>query len=197
MNGQTPAQRGLPYLLAGVAFILGGAGLFVYSLLHGILHITDDLAQFVAPGQTVLSLTKTGTYSLFLEQESVINGKIYSTTEAVSGLRCTAELQGTGQTIALRRAAGSVTYSVGGRSGRSVLEFDAERTGQYLLLCSYPAEEKGPEVVLAVGTGVGRKILSIIGSGFASMFGCGAIGAIFLIVAYRRWKTPAEAMPLG
>lgn len=130
----------------------------------------------------MLPVTNAGSYTVFLEEQSVMTGKIYSTTESVAGLRCNAERQGSGQTIVLRRPGGSMTYSVGGRSGRSVLQFDAQQLGQYVLSCAYPEERNGPEVVLAVGTGFGRRIFSLLLSSLAAILGGGIIGVILLVM---------------
>ena len=186
--------RGLPYLVVGIAVILAGTAQFGYSLYQGITHLTDSLTQFVAPGQVAIPVAKAGTYTIFLEAKSVMNGKIYSTTESVAGLQCTAQRPGLEQKIGLRRPAGSITYTVGGRSGRSVLEFEADQAGQYTLSCDYGEDKKGPEVVLAVGTGLGSKIGSIVASSLAAMFVGGGIGAIFLVIAVRRWKAPKEGL---
>ena len=194
MNDGT--RRGLPYLLVGIAIILAGTVEFGYTLFRGLTHLTDGLTQFVAPGHVVIPIAKNGTYTIFLEAESVMNGQIYSTTESVAGLKCAAQRDGSEKKTVLRRPAASITYSVGGRSGRSVLEFEADQPGTYTLSCDYGEDSKGPKVVLAVGTGLGSKIGSIISSSLMAMFGGGALGAIFIVIAARKWKTrPTGLVP--
>jgi hypothetical protein len=71
---------------------------------------------------------------------------------------------------------------VNGRSGKSVLEFQAKESGNYLLACDYAGESKGPEVVLAVGSGVGERIGGTVLRSLAAMFGGGASGGTVILV---------------
>src|SRR5208282_1666528 len=150
------------YCSIGVAVILAGLGLFLYSLLHGIFHITDDLTQIVVPGEKDLTLMPHLNYTIFLEAESVVDGRIYSTKENLSGLTCAVTSQASGNKISTRRPTMSTTYSVGGREGRSVLEFVTEEAGLYHVVCNYEEGSQGPQVVLAVGSGMGERIVSTV-----------------------------------
>lgn len=104
-----------------MAFFLLGIGVFGYTMIHGLFHITDSLTQVVVPGSADLALKKELSYTVFLEEEFVANGWIYSATESVRGLTCTVKAKGSSETIKVSQAQGSVTYNVNGRSGRSVL----------------------------------------------------------------------------
>ena len=73
--------------LFGVPFLLVGVGFFTYTLIHGLAHVTDSLTQVIVPGRGLLELKAGPTYTVFSEQQSVVNGKIYSTTESISGPR--------------------------------------------------------------------------------------------------------------
>ena len=150
------------YASIGVVFVLAGAGLFVYFLFHGLSHLTDSLTQVVVPGHKELSLNKPATYTVFLEEQSVVDGRIYSTTEAVNGLNCSVTAQPGGQQIPLHHPRMSTTYNVSGRSGRSVLEFPVKVPGQYELSCNYPEDAKGPQTVVAVGAGIGEELLKTL-----------------------------------
>jgi hypothetical protein len=66
----------------------GGVGLFGYALWRGLSHVTDGLVQVVVPGDAELSLKHEQLYTVFLESQSVVNGKIYSTNGSVNGLEC-------------------------------------------------------------------------------------------------------------
>jgi hypothetical protein len=191
MNEAQRIRPSLWYLSIGVALILAGIGLFVYFLFEGIGHITDSLTQVVVPGKAELTLNTPGTYTIFLEEQSVVDGQIYSTTEAVNGLKCTVTSQPGEQEITLTRPSASTTYNVGGRSGRSVLQFHIEESGQYELACDYPSGTEGPKAVLAVGTGVGARIVRTIGLSFAAIFGgiiCGGAVVVAVLVMRERAK---------
>jgi hypothetical protein len=82
------------YASVGVFFALSGVGLFAYFLLTGIMHLTDSLTQVVVPGRADLRLTQPGRYTIFLEKNSVVNGRIYLVSESVDGLECIIIKQG-------------------------------------------------------------------------------------------------------
>lgn len=172
------------YASIGVMLMLAGGGLFAYFLFAGIFHITDSLTQVVVPGKAELTLKTPGRYTIFLEDHSVVNERIYSTTQSVNGLKCTVVSQAGKQQLALRRPGVSTTYTVTGRTGRSVLEFSVPEGGLYELSCGYPENAKGPETVLAVGTGVSEKIMGTLGRGFAAIFGGGASGLAIILTVY-------------
>jgi len=166
--------------------------LFVYILFHGLTHATDSLVQVVVPGATQLQLHR-GLYTVFLEEESVVNGKIYSTTQSVDGLVCQVNFSQTGSPVAVRRPGMSTTYSVGGRSGHSVLEFPIQEDGKYAFSCGYGENASGPEVVVAVGSGVGEAILRTILDGFLTFFGSGIAGLVpVLIVLIMRARSKKQ-----
>jgi hypothetical protein len=178
------------YYSLAVPFLLLGIGFFIYTLLHGILRITDSLTQVVVPGETTLALKHGARYTVFYEQQSVINGRIYSTNEPLSGLKCDVTSVSHGEAIPLRQPSMSTTYDVGGRSGKSVLEFSIAQDGQYRLVCGYATGSRGPEVVLAVGSGVGEDIMSTVFRSFGAIFGGGILAAIiFLIVFFLRERS--------
>lgn len=181
MNPDRTAPPSWWYCSIGVAVILAGFGLFLYSLLHGISHITDDLTQVVVPGEKDLTLMPHLNYTIFLETESVVDGRIYSTKDSLSGLRCAVTSQASGNKISMRRPTMSTTYSVGGREGRSVLEFFTEEAGVYHIVCDYDEASQGPRVVLAVGSGVGERIVSTVTKGLASFFGGGILGGAIIV----------------
>src|SRR5216683_2290736 len=146
------------YASIGVVFALSGVGLFVYFLVMGIAHLTDSLTQVVVPGHADLRLTQTGTYTIFLEENSVVNGRIYSVSESVDGLACAVIKPGRNESIPVQPSRGTIHYSLNQRSGRSLWQFVVTESGSYTFACGYPEGLRGPQVVVAVGTGVGRQI---------------------------------------
>ena len=185
---QTPEIRpSWWYASIGVALALAGVALFAYFLVQGIFHLTDSLTQIVVPGQAQLSLNTPATYTIFLEQQSVVEGRIYSTTESVDGLKCTVTSRSENQQIPLRRPGMSITYNLNGRSGRSVFAFTVKSSGQYDLFCNYPLDAKGPQTVIAVGSGVGEKLTETVLRSLLSMFGgMGSGGLVIAFVVMKR-----------
>jgi hypothetical protein len=137
MNSATSVQPSPWYYLPAVPFLVAGAGFFVYTLAHGMLHLTDSLTQVVVPGIAELTLKRGQPYTIFLEQQSVVNGKIYSTNESLNGLQCKVTALSNVQAIPIGRPSMSASYNLGGRSGRSILEFRVPVDGQYKFACGY------------------------------------------------------------
>jgi len=184
------------YAVPGIFLIAVGAGLFAYAIYTGLTHLTESLTQVVVPGKAELELKTPGKYTVFLEEQSVVNGRIYSTTQSVNGLTCIVENQAGTQKPPLQRPSFSTNYSFNGRAGNSVLEFDISQTGKYEFSCGYPEDRKGPETVVAVGTGVSEKILQTVGRSLLAMFGGCGTGLVIILVVYsmrdkekkrRRW----------
>jgi len=66
--------------------LVGGlvvAGLVLFSRLKGL---GDELRQVMMPGEAELSLDRSGTYTIFHEHESIVEGRYYSSPEAIAGL---------------------------------------------------------------------------------------------------------------
>jgi len=187
MSDKQPIRPSVWYYVLSAVVILSGLGFFVYTLFHEISHLTDNLIQVVVPGEKALNLQPKLRYTIFLEEDSVVDGRIYSTKSNLAGLTCTVTSLATGKRIDTHRATMSTTYNVGGRSGRSVLEFVTVEAGVYQLACNYEEGTQGPEAVLAVGSGVAEGILGLVMRSLASFFGGWFLGgAIFLTVFIKR-----------
>jgi len=195
VNYPIPIRPSWWYSLLAIPAALVGIGLFAYFLLTGIKGATATLTQVVVPGGVALNITNPGSYTIFLEQPSTVNGKTYSSTESVDALLCNMTEQLPSQTstesprtaVPLRRPSVNITYSLGNRAGRSVLEFRADEPALYHLSCAYPEGKAGPETVLAIGTGVGARIVgTLMRSFWGLMVGIGlAAGVIITIFAKR------------
>lgn len=186
MNGNPDIRPSPAYYGLAIAVILAGVGLFVYFLLTGLFHITDNLTQVVVPGEADLNLQANLNYTIFLEEQSVVNGQIFSVRETLSGLACHLREQWAGTEVPLRPSRASMNYNVNGRSGRSVLEFTPQVAGAYHLACDYEQGKQGPRAVLAIGAGFGQNLKTMLIRCFAAMLGGGILGAAIIIVVYRR-----------
>jgi hypothetical protein len=180
----TPIRPSWWFYILAIVLFLGGISYFVYELWHGLSHITDSLVQVVVPGGAQLPLKHGVDYTVFLETESVVNGKVYSANGAVDGLSCELKFALQEAAIPLRRPNASTTYTVGGRSGRSVLEFRVPRDGSYNFACGYGIEAKGPVTVVAVGTGVDTGIWRTVVSSLLAIFGGVGSGFIVWLVTF-------------
>lgn len=185
MDKATRIRPSLWHCLWGLPLFLIGGAFSAYTLFHGIVHVMDSLRQVVVPGSAELHLQR-GWYTLFLEEQSVVNGRIYSTTQSVGGLGCRVSSVQNGSAVPIRKSSFSTSYSVGERSGHSVLEFPIQQEGRYTLACDYGESARGPEVVVAVGSGAGEAISRTVVGGLAGFFGGGGAAVIVVLVVVLR-----------
>lgn len=110
----------------------------------------SGLKQVVVPGNSDLILSEGGNYTAFYEYESVVNGRIYSGEQDISGLLVEFQNKSTGIKIPSQSLSDRVTYDHGGRSGKAILGFNIGQPGVYIVSGWYQ-KRSGPQVVLAVG----------------------------------------------
>jgi hypothetical protein len=190
VNEATTIRPSAWYYWLALPFLVLGMGIFIHTLWHGLAHVTDSLTQVVVPGQIDLALKHGESYTVFYERQSVVDGKIDSSDKSMSGLECNVHSVPEGKVVPVRRSNGSTTYTIGGRSGSSVLEFSVAQDGQYHFSCGYAESSRGPEVVLAVGSGVGAEILKMIFAGLGALFGGGGLAVIiFFTVMFMRERS--------
>jgi len=176
------------YGLAVLVFV-SGLSLFAILLFKNISGLTEGPMQVVVPGESEITLSGVGKYTIFYEYQSVIGDKIYATGEQMSGLQCALTSKETGTQIELSRPSGNTTYSIGGRAGRSVLAFRIDKPGNYQFSAWYPEGQEGQEVVLAIEHGFVKKFMGTIFSSLAIFFGSIAIAVVITVVtAIKREK---------
>ncbi len=174
------------YGLALLIAVMGFAA-FAGSIYSGISHVESSLPQMLAPGVADFDLSEPGEYTVFCEDKSYFKDKLYSTNEPISGLVVHVRERATGLDLATYPAKSVITYSVGGRSGRSAMAFRVERGGVYQVNASYE-ESDGPEVVLAIGKGILEGLFSSILTSLAVLFGSIAIAVAVAFITYTRRK---------
>jgi hypothetical protein len=176
------------YVLAGLVFV-GGMVLFAWFLFNSLSGMGAKLQQVVAPGETHLTLREPGNYTIFYEYQSVVGDKVYSSDESISGLRCTLVAKATNSKIPLSHSSMHSSYELGGRSGRSIFDFQIDQPGVYALSATYPQGQQGPEIVLAVGKDFNAGLIMIIFRAFAVGFGSiGIAVAIMVVTLLKRIK---------
>jgi hypothetical protein len=172
------------YVLAALCLLVGvgSAGWFAWT---GIGELQAAMTRFLVPGNIDLTLDEPGTYTIFHESESVVDGKLYSAPN-ISGLRITVT-DDVGTTIPVATPGFNARYSIAGHTGRAVLIFSIAAPGHYRLSAAYPAGQTEPKTVLTVGRGfvaaLLRTIFGALGSAFA---GFAAALALALTTYFRR-----------
>ena len=175
------------YVLAAV-IVFGAIAGAAAIVLSGIGGVGTGLVQVIVPGGAELDLKEAGTYTIFHEHTSQVDGRVFTPVD-ISGMRVTVRSVADGKEIAVRPPSGRQTYNVGGRSGRSVLAFSIDTPGRYRLAGAYDDGRQQPQAVLAVsGTFVGELLTTIfmaLGIAFTGI-AAGIVIAIVVLVRRRR-----------
>ncbi len=174
------------YALA-IFIVLSGFAGFAGLLYTGISDSVSGLMQIKVPGNAELNLSESGEWTVFYENNSYFDGKVYNTGEEISGLEVRVREKATGLDLAVYAANVSYSYSLGSRSGRSIFAFRAPRAGIYQLNSSYPGRST-PEIVLAVGKGMAEGLFSSIVLSMVILFGSILLASIVAYYTYSRIK---------
>ncbi len=199
MNGIPNKKTSLLWLLLPVIVLVLGVAGFAVLLYGGISGIEEKLTRVVVPGEETITLTEAGTYTVFHEHQSVVDGKTYSNPPTLEGLTVTLTSEDSGVAIPLSSATASSNYDLGSKSGVGVGQFEISAPGQYVLSASYAPGQDGPEVVLTLVPGFMGGLAGTIFGAFASCFGSLALAVILTIVIlvkrFRSASPPAAEPP--
>jgi hypothetical protein len=148
------------YAFALLVLIAGSiaAGVYVYTRLNDVAR---QLVQVIVPGEADLTFSEPGTYTIYFEPESVVNGKVYRTSGDIAGLVVRLH-SSDGEPVNLVAPTLSSNYSIAGRQGEAVLTGTIDEPGDYHLTAAYVDARNEPEAVLAIGLGVPTKIITAI-----------------------------------
>jgi hypothetical protein len=145
---------------------------------------TSGMIRVVVPGRTELALNERGTYTIFHEYRSVVDGRRYD-VPGVSGLIIDLRTQERDEPIALKGASGQ-SYDTGDVAGRSLFEFDVLTPGTYRLTSSYGDSRKEPQTVLAIARGFvqGRARTTLVAE--ITALGSIALAALIALVLFAK-----------
>lgn len=175
------------YVLAAAIFLAGMIGSVWYAVTR-VVGMESGLIQIVVPGTADLELKQRGTYTIFHERTSQVDGRLYTAND-IAGLRVAVRSVASGQDIALRRPAASSTYTFSGRSGASAFAFTVDVPGTYRVTAAYDDGRPQPQTVLAVGTGLFSGLFTTIAvSGAIALVGTAVAMIMFIVVLLKRRK---------
>lgn len=183
------------YGLVLLVLLVGGI-LGIVFLVSNLLGVTDELTQIRVPGKSDLDLAETGSYTIFVEHESVMDGKVFSTSKDVSNFRCSLVNKQTGAEVPLSPSTMTADYNMPGRSGVSIFNFDLTETGSYEFTADYRDGMNEPQGVFAVAQGFGSKIIMLVWSVLA-IFGVTVIVAILVGLAIFCMRRKVRNAPPG
>jgi hypothetical protein len=185
------------WFLIGGLLIAAALTVAISGIVIGILRTSDQVdgfARFIAPATVKLDVTDTGTYHVYYEWRSSLEGRTFKTPDtSPPGLKIVVT-DPDGQNVRVETASDSdVTFSINNREGFSVAKFRADRTGSYTLEATATTND---EFVLAVGPAVLGGLLAWILGGLGIgllLFGGGL--AIIIVAAVKRSRRSREARP--
>jgi hypothetical protein len=173
------------FVVAGLIAIVGfvAAGLYLWPRLGSV---DAGLIRVVVPGNATLMLDKPGTYTIFHEKQSVVDGKYYA-SDTVTGLRVELAAEAGGAPVRIVEPSTSTSYSIANRKGSSIFAFTVDQPGRYRLTTGMT----GGQAVLAIGQGTFGAIFALVGGTIAIAFaGLAIAGIIVLLVIWQRTKKP-------
>jgi hypothetical protein len=183
-------------LAAGAVFGVGVAGM-VDSAIE-VDRVIGDFDRLVVPGSAQLALDEAGSYAIFYEYRSVVDGVPYYASPSRPRLRCDMQVKASGERVPLTDAwYMDSNYEMPSRAGTLLMLFEAERPDTYVLSCDYAGSRDGPGVVLAVGTGLLGSAIELAVSVVSALvvpavviLGAGAVAALIVaIVAVLRHRS--------
>jgi hypothetical protein len=185
------------YILGSVLGIIGIIGFvfFVVFLFSQIKKQAPNI-QIVVPGTHEIELSKPGKYTVFYEYRSVVEDRVYITGEALPAeLLVTLYSRSGYNEVDLHESSMNNTYNMGSRAGISLLEFEVDNAGSYIIEARYAGNIEEPHIVLAIGQfQIFGIIFGAIGIFFLSLILL-ITGCIIVLVTYlkkRRLKRETE-----
>ena len=182
-----PGPSRVWYWVGGAVALIGVTGAMLWFVL-GLLSLSHQVKGFqrvpVDGEPRRVNLLRTGSYTAYYEPPF---GDGSGSDVSINAQLTRPE----GGSVPLSRYDGDLTYDIGGHSGRAVFTFRIDQPGTYHLQSS---SSEGGE--LALGTGVGRRLVSSIVGAFAIGVAGLAIGLPLVIVtAVRRHSARRRGAP--
>ena len=184
------------FVVAGLVALAGFAGALFY-LMPRLATADAAMMRVVVPGNSVLVFDKRGSYTIYHEKKSTVDGRYYA-SDNVDGLHLGLASDATGAEVKLVEPKAGTGYTIGNRSGTSIYAFTLDQPGRYRLAANLAGGRDGPKAVLAIGQGTVGAVLSMIFGTIAIAFaGVGVAGAIVFVVLWQRSKAvpkPAQSI---
>lgn len=179
----------------GVALaVLVAGGVLIYQVASSFLtNLEGGFHQIVVPGEKTIALKKAGTYTIFHEKRSVVDGVAYATSN-LAGLKVTVRNALTSEPVEVRASSASMTYSFNSREGESAFEFTVPKPGRYTIAAGYQDATSTAKTVLAIGEGFMTNLIGFILSVIGGIFGTLGV-ALYLFISTLIKRNRAKRNP--
>jgi hypothetical protein len=152
------------------AAVLGAIAWFVVGMVR-FGDAVDDLQRVAIPGTADMTLSA-GRKSIYYEGPGGSDADVPALQIQITSLA-------DGQPLAIGGHSGSVSYSISGHAGRSTAGFRVPRDGRHRVAVDAP-QGAPPSAELAIGRGLGNRLVGVIVGAIAIFFVGGGIGAAVL-----------------
>jgi hypothetical protein len=167
--------------------MIAAAAFCGYKIFSVALHTTQGLTRAIFPGEMAVSFATPGDYEIYYESPTEFEGRVFNTGRRVPGMKFTLINNDTEDTLPIDKPHIGETYQIGGRRGRSVLEFRVFTPGSYTVVGRYDDEQANQEAVFAVGNlHIARLAFLTIGAIFSILLLAGGALLIIVLVEARR-----------
>jgi len=168
------------YVLAALVFVLGAAGGIAYA---GASLRVGANPRVVVPGTHEIQLDDSGKYTIFYEYRSLVDGRLYSTNESIPAIHVSLTAEDTLLPIEVSKPSVTSSYGTNHYSGKSLLEFNIDERGEYILTAEYEEGKTGPDVVLAIGqTNVAKMVIGLFAIVAVSL----VLGSLIIVLTFVR-----------
>lgn len=154
-----------PFLLAGGIFI-SGIIYIIYLIFAVVDDFTDSSFRFTTPCNEVSVQLEAGKYTIYYEYKTYFEDIYFDTGETINGLKLDIKDKINNEEVAVKNSAVNASYTNSNGSGVSVLDFEIEKPGEYVISSSF-VDNKHEKVVLNIGKAMGwgfiNSIFGIIG----------------------------------
>jgi hypothetical protein len=139
--------------LAGIvvaSLVMGRGAESFFTMFKDFDSETGSIMQrVIVPGSGELELSNTGSYTIFYEYRSEMNGVEYQTGGNLPDMDCSLTNGETKLEISPSFSQARYRSEVHDRAGVAVMQFEVEQPGTYTLACAYTDGSERPEIVLA------------------------------------------------
>jgi len=181
-----------PYVTAGL-ILLAGIVCFGVFLFHQLSSLDDNLVRFTIPGDKEVSLKEPGQYLIYHEYRSVVDGRVYSGSEGLSGLDVSLSSKKTGEAIPLSVPSATSRYDSGGASGVSLLEFHIQEPGAYRVRAGYAPGQTGAPAVLSINKDFAMKLVLAVFAAIGILFGSIIVSVVIVVWTLIKRNNAAKA----
>lgn len=183
-----PSRRGFAVGAAIIALGLAAAVAWFVVGLVGLADAVEDLERVAIPGSGTVTLEE-GRAAAYYETD-------LGEDAPVPPLEIRVDAPRGGPPVEVGAHSGEVSYSFSGHSGQSVAGLEVPRDGRYRVTVDAPAGA-APDAEIAVGEGVGGRLVGAILGAIAIVLVGGVAGTIVLVrTASRNARARRERRPV-